>query len=106
MLNLSQISNEKLLIHLERGLVNTVCSTGIEVNSCVADPYERVMLPYISGLGPRKADVLINAVLKLVRLPFVYHIVSIADHQRAPLSTGEATRITLVQPSLRTLLDS
>jgi transcription elongation factor SPT6 len=55
------------MIHLERGLVNVVCSTGIEVNSCVASPYERVMLPFIAGLGPRKADVLINAVLKQVR---------------------------------------
>ena len=27
------------------------------------------MLPYISGMGPRKADVLINAVLKLVSHP-------------------------------------
>jgi transcriptional accessory protein Tex/SPT6 len=62
-----QISSEKLLVHLERGLVNVVCSTGIEVNSCVADPYERVMLPFIAGLGPRKADVLINAILKGVR---------------------------------------
>ncbi|EIW70012.1 hypothetical protein TREMEDRAFT_71488 [Tremella mesenterica DSM 1558] len=56
------IPEEKLLIHLERGLVNSVCFMGIEVNSCVADPYQRSMLPFIAGLGPRKADALINGI--------------------------------------------
>ena len=59
-----QISNEKLLVHLERGLVNAVCAAGIEINSCIADPYERAMLPFISGLGPRKADALVNGAQK------------------------------------------
>lgn len=61
-----QISQEKLLLHLERGLVNAVCFMGIEVNSCVADPYQRAMLPFIAGLGPRKANALINGVQRLV----------------------------------------
>ncbi|WWD16106.1 transcription elongation factor SPT6 [Kwoniella shandongensis] len=56
------ISPEKLLMHLERGLVNSVCGMGIEINSCVADPYQRAMLPFISGLGPRKADALIHGI--------------------------------------------
>ena len=51
-------------MHLERALVNAVCFMGIEINSCVADPYQRAMLPFISGLGPRKADALVNAVLR------------------------------------------
>ena len=58
------ISQERLLQHLERGLVNSVCVMGIEINSCVADPYQRCMLPFIAGLGPRKADALINGVNK------------------------------------------
>ena len=37
---------------------------GIEINSCIADPYQRTMLPFIAGLGPRKADALVNAVNK------------------------------------------
>ena len=64
----SQITQEKLLLHLERGLVNSVCFMGIEINSCVADPYQRTMLPFISGLGPRKADALINGTQRLVCL--------------------------------------
>ncbi|WVR05399.1 transcription elongation factor SPT6 [Kwoniella sp. DSM 27419] len=56
------ISQEKLLIHLERALVNSVCFMGIEINSCVADPYQRSMLPFISGLGPRKADALVHGI--------------------------------------------
>ncbi|WVQ78460.1 transcription elongation factor SPT6 [Cryptococcus sp. DSM 104549] len=58
------ISTEKLLYHLERGLVNSVCYMGIEINSCVADPYQRAMLPYIAGLGPRKADAVIYGIQK------------------------------------------
>jgi transcription elongation factor SPT6 len=59
-----QISTEKLLSHLERGLVNAVCFMGIEINSCVADAYQRPMLPFIAGLGPRKADNLVNTILR------------------------------------------
>ncbi|EAL22689.1 hypothetical protein CNBB1380 [Cryptococcus deneoformans B-3501A] len=58
------IPQEKLLYHLERGLVNSVCFMGIEINSCVADPYQRAMLPYIAGLGPRKADAVIYGIQK------------------------------------------
>lgn len=60
------IPHEKLLYHLERGLVNSVCFMGIEINSCVADPYQRAMLPYIAGLGPRKADAVIYGIQKHV----------------------------------------
>ena len=71
---MNQITEEKLLAHLERGLVNSVCFMGIEINSCVADPYQRAMLPFISGLGPRKADWLINGIQRQVRrLPVPGH---------------------------------
>lgn len=61
-----QISQEKLLIHLERALVNSVCAMGIEINTCVAEPYSRAMIPFVSGLGPRKADSLVHAVGRAV----------------------------------------
>lgn len=61
-----QITQEKLLVHLERGLVNSVCFMGIEINSCFSDPYQRTMLPFISGLGPRKADSLVNGIQRVV----------------------------------------
>lgn len=63
---MTQITQEKLLVHLERGLVNSVCFMGIEINSCVADHYQRAMLPFISGLGPRKSDSLINGIQRVV----------------------------------------
>ena len=63
-----QLSQEKLLVHLERGLVNSVCFMGIEINSCVADSYQRAMLPFIAGLGPRKADTLINGITRHVSM--------------------------------------
>ncbi|KAK4686395.1 transcription elongation factor SPT6, partial [Tremellales sp. Uapishka_1] len=56
------LPQEKLLAHLERGLVNAVCFQGIEINSCAIDPSKRAMLPFIAGLGPRKADALINGI--------------------------------------------
>lgn len=58
------VSNERLLTHLERGLVNSVCAACLEVNSAVTDPYARAMVPFVAGLGPRKADVLVNAITK------------------------------------------
>ncbi|KAL7424162.1 Transcription elongation factor spt6 [Cryptotrichosporon argae] len=58
------VPEERLLIHLERGLVNGVCATGIEINSCISDAYQRTMLPFVAGLGPRKADVLVNSIVK------------------------------------------
>ncbi|KAL1411070.1 Transcription elongation factor spt6 [Vanrija albida] len=58
------VPEERLLVHLERGLVNAVCFTGIDVNTCVQDQYQRAMLPFVAGLGPRKADQLVNATNK------------------------------------------
>lgn len=58
------VSTERLLTHLERGLVNSVCAACLEVNSAVIDPYTRHMVPFVAGLGPRKADVLCNAINK------------------------------------------
>ena len=61
-------------MHLERGLVNAACFMGIEINSAVADSYQRAMLPFISGLGPRKADALVNAVLRQVSYVKYAHV--------------------------------
>lgn len=56
------VSEERLLMHLERGLVNSVCFACLEVNSAAVDPYARHMIPFIAGLGPRKADMLVKAI--------------------------------------------
>lgn len=59
------VPEEKLLLHLERGLVNIVSAVGVEVNSCATNSYHRHLLPFVAGLGPRKTDSLVNAVAKL-----------------------------------------
>ncbi|KIJ44055.1 hypothetical protein M422DRAFT_60198 [Sphaerobolus stellatus SS14] len=59
------IPKEKLLMSLERALVNVVNAVGVDINRAVNDPYCQLLLPYISGLGPRKAQVLIKKIVKL-----------------------------------------
>ncbi|KAH7107505.1 SH2 domain-containing protein [Auriculariales sp. MPI-PUGE-AT-0066] len=50
------VPKEKLLIALERTLVNAVNSIGVDINRAVNDPYYFHLLPFVSGLGPRKAQ--------------------------------------------------
>lgn len=56
------ISKDRALKSLERAMVDIVNKTGITINRAVHDPYYSTMLPYISGLGPRKASSIIKAV--------------------------------------------
>ncbi|KAI9714051.1 MAG: Transcription elongation factor spt6 [Bogoriella megaspora] len=58
------IPQEKLLKYLETAMVDYVNLVGVEVNEAVADPYVANLLPYVCGLGPRKA----NQLLKVVNL--------------------------------------
>ncbi|KAG8759037.1 Transcription elongation factor spt6 [Serendipita sp. 396] len=50
------VPREKLLIALERSLVNVVNRVGVDINRAVHDPYYQTLLPFVSGLGPRKAQ--------------------------------------------------
>ncbi|KAF8522273.1 transcription elongation factor Spt6 [Hysterangium stoloniferum] len=59
------IPKEKLLAALERALVNVVNAVGVDINRAVNDPYYQLLLPYVAGLGPRKAQVLIKKIIKL-----------------------------------------
>ncbi|KAF8576398.1 transcription elongation factor Spt6 [Ramaria rubella] len=59
------IPKEKLLTALERALVNIVNAVGVDINRAVNDSYYQLLLPYIAGLGPRKAQVLIKKIIKL-----------------------------------------
>ncbi|KAG8713489.1 Transcription elongation factor spt6 [Ceratobasidium sp. 423] len=54
------IPKDKLLVALERGIVNIVNNVGVDINRAVNDPYHRALLPYVAGLGPRKAEALIK----------------------------------------------
>jgi len=57
---------EKLLTALERGLVDCVNRIGVDINRAVTDPYYQHLLPYVCGLGPRKAQALVKKIGALV----------------------------------------
>lgn len=48
--------------YLEVALVNVVNIVGVDINKAVRDPYYRLLLPYVSGLGPRKADGMVKRI--------------------------------------------
>lgn len=55
------ISQETLLYHLERGLVNVVNDVGVHLRMAVGDAYVAKQLPFVAGLGPRKAEAVIRS---------------------------------------------
>ncbi|KIJ69294.1 hypothetical protein HYDPIDRAFT_172723 [Hydnomerulius pinastri MD-312] len=52
------IPKEKLLSALERVLVDVTNKVGVDINRAVTDSYYQHLLPFVCGLGPRKAQVL------------------------------------------------
>lgn len=56
------IPEEKLLKYLETAMVDMVNLVGVELNDAVNDTYTANLLPYICGLGPRKAAQLLKVV--------------------------------------------
>ncbi|KAI0256807.1 transcription elongation factor Spt6 [Lactifluus subvellereus] len=56
------VPTEKLLVVLERVLVDCVNRIGVDINRAVTDPYYQHLLPYICGLGPRKAQALVKKI--------------------------------------------
>lgn len=60
--NQSLIPQEKVIKHLEMAMIEHVNLVGVDINEAVADSYTANLLPYIAGLGPRKAAQLIKVV--------------------------------------------
>ncbi|SJL00593.1 uncharacterized protein ARMOST_03906 [Armillaria ostoyae] len=56
------VPREKLLIALERTLVDVTNKVGVDINRAAADSYYGLLLPFVCGLGPRKAQVLIQKI--------------------------------------------
>ncbi|TDL24763.1 transcription elongation factor Spt6 [Rickenella mellea] len=56
------IPKEKLLLSLERALVDVVNKVGVDVNRAINEPYYAHVLPYVAGLGPRKAHALVKKI--------------------------------------------
>ena len=60
--NQHYIPQEKLIKNLETAMVDMVNLCGVEINDAVSDLYTANLLPYVCGLGPRKAAQLIKVV--------------------------------------------
>lgn len=56
------LPEEKLRKHLDTAMVDMVNLCGVDINEAISDSYTATLLPYICGLGPRKA----SAVLKTI----------------------------------------
>ncbi|EPQ58032.1 transcription elongation factor Spt6 [Gloeophyllum trabeum ATCC 11539] len=59
------IPREKLLTALERVLVDIVNKVGVDINRAVTDSYYQHLLPYICGLGPRKAQLVVKKIASM-----------------------------------------
>ncbi|CAK7244806.1 MAG: Transcription elongation factor spt6 [Sporothrix thermara] len=53
---------EKLAKVLETAMVDMVNLCGVDINEAVSDTYTANLLPYVSGLGPRKATAVIKGI--------------------------------------------
>ncbi|KAH6655646.1 transcription elongation factor spt-6 [Truncatella angustata] len=58
----SLLPQDKLLKYLETSMVDMVNLCGVDINEAVSDPYVANLLPYVAGLGPRKATAVIKAI--------------------------------------------
>ncbi|KAF5373643.1 hypothetical protein D9758_000608 [Tetrapyrgos nigripes] len=56
------VPKEKLLIALERALVDVTNKVGVDINRAVTDRYYQHLLPFICGLGPRKAREMVTKI--------------------------------------------
>ena len=64
-----QIPKEKLLTSMERVIVDAVNKVGVDINRAVTDSYYQHLLQFVSGLGPRKAQVLVKKIASMVCTP-------------------------------------
>ena len=69
---------EKLLLALERVLVDITNKVGVDVNRAATDAYYQHLLPFVCGLGPRKAQVVVKKINAMVGLsvPTLYTILT------------------------------
>lgn len=56
------LPHNKLLRTLETVLVDIVNLCGVDINDTISDPREAALLPYVAGLGPRKATAVLKAI--------------------------------------------
>ncbi|KAJ7774503.1 transcription elongation factor SPT6 [Mycena maculata] len=56
------IPAEKILIACERAVIDVVNKVGVDINRAVGDAYYQTLLPFVCGLGPRKAQQLVKKI--------------------------------------------
>ncbi|KAK3685519.1 SH2 domain-containing protein [Podospora appendiculata] len=56
------LPQDKLYKHLETAMVDMVNLCGVDINEAMGDAYTAHLLPYVAGLGPRKATLLIKGI--------------------------------------------
>lgn len=56
------LPQEKLMRYLESAMVDTVNMVGVNINDAMTDTYTANLLPYVAGLGPRKATSVVKAI--------------------------------------------
>ncbi|KAF4578811.1 Transcription elongation factor spt6 [Pleurotus pulmonarius] len=59
------VTQEKQLVTFERVLVDVVNNVGVDINRAVTDSYIQLLLPFVCGLGPRKAQVVVKKIASL-----------------------------------------
>lgn len=89
--NQGYLPQEKLIKQLETAMVDMVNLCGVEINDAVNSTYNAALLPYVCGLGPRKAAQLLK----------VIHILGGQVKMRAELvADPEVGRIGAVGPKV------
>ncbi len=56
------LPQDRLRLHFERCISAVVNDIGVEINQAMTSTYLQAMLPFVAGLGPRKAHALVNAI--------------------------------------------
>ncbi|KAF2202531.1 transcription elongation factor Spt6 [Delitschia confertaspora ATCC 74209] len=60
--NQELLNQDKLLDRLDTAMVDMVNLVGVEINDAYSDPYLAKILPFVCGLGPRKANSLLTTI--------------------------------------------
>ncbi|CAG8949879.1 hypothetical protein HYFRA_00004207 [Hymenoscyphus fraxineus] len=56
------LPEDKLRKQLETAMVDMVNLCGVDINEAISDPYTAMLLPYVCGLGPRKATSVLRTI--------------------------------------------
>ena len=61
-----QVPKDRLLTALQTALVNFVAIVGVDINRAMRDDYYSVLLPFVAGLGARKASGMVRRIKAVV----------------------------------------